>query len=112
VPKLFEGLADLDRTVHEPARLAILTGLSAFSSADFLSLQRLTGLTSGNLSVHLTKLEQAGLVSIQKSFAERKPRTTARLTREGRAAVGAYWERMDRLRRQAAEWRKKGPDRE
>lgn len=112
MPKLFEGLADLDRTVHEPARLAIVTGLSAFESTDFLSLQKLTGLTPGNLSVHLTKLELAGLVTIEKSFEGRKPRTTVRLTRDGRAAVEGYWQRMDSLRKQAARWRASGPTKE
>jgi DNA-binding transcriptional ArsR family regulator len=111
VPRLFEELADLDRTLHEPARLAIVTGLSAFESSDFLSLQKLTGLTPGNLSVHLTKLEQAGLVTIEKSFQGRKPRTTVRLTRDGHAAVEGYWQRMDSLRRQAHRWRANGSPR-
>ncbi len=102
--KLFEGLADLDRTVHEPARLAILTALSAFESTDFLSLQKLTGLTPGNLSVHLTKLEEAGLVGIEKAFAGRKPRTSVRLKPAGRAAIEAYWRRMESLRKQAVRW--------
>lgn len=109
MPRLFEDLADLDRTLHEPARLAIATGLSAFESTDFLSLQKLTGLTPGNLSVHLTRLEQAGFVTIAKSFEGRKPRTTLRLTPGGRAAVDGYWQRMDALRRQAARWRANGP---
>jgi DNA-binding MarR family transcriptional regulator len=80
--------------VYEPARLAIVTGLAAFESTDFLSLQKLTGLTPGNLSVHLTKLEQAGLVAIEKPFAGRKPRTTVRLTRHGHGgwrAIGGAW---------------------
>lgn len=104
MPRLFEQLADLDRTLHEPARLAILTGPSAFEATDFLSLQKLTGLTPGNLSVHLAKLEQAGLAATEKSFAGRKPRTTVRLTRNGRAAVEAYWRQMDSLRKQAGRW--------
>jgi DNA-binding MarR family transcriptional regulator len=106
VPKLFEQLAELDRLVHEPARLAILTALSAFASADFLSLQKLTGLTPGNLSVHLTRLEQAGLVAIEKGFLGRRPRTTAGLTPAGRSAVEGYWRRMDGLRREAGRWRR------
>ncbi|HEY3056658.1 MAG TPA: transcriptional regulator, partial [Thermoanaerobaculia bacterium] len=60
----FERLAGLDRLVHEPARLSILTALSACKSADFLFLQRLTGLSKGNLSSHLSKLEEGGLVAI------------------------------------------------
>ena len=58
-----EEVGELDRTIHEPARLAILTVLSAADSADFVYLQRATGLTKGNLSSHLTKLEAAGLVA-------------------------------------------------
>jgi DNA-binding transcriptional ArsR family regulator len=54
----------LDRLVHEPGRLAILTVLSSVSDADFLFLQRTTGLTKGNLSSHLAKLEDGGLVAI------------------------------------------------
>ena len=58
----------LDRLIHEPARLAILTVLSSVRAADFVFLQHTTGLTQGNLSSHLTKLEEAGLVRIEKSF--------------------------------------------
>ena len=58
----FKSLAELDRTIHDPSRLAILTALSSCRSADFLYLQRLTGLSKGNLSSHLAKLEDAGLV--------------------------------------------------
>jgi DNA-binding MarR family transcriptional regulator len=96
----FEDLARLDRLVHEPARLAILTALSACESADFLFLQRLTALTKGNLSAHLSKLEEAGLVSIEKAFAGKKTRTTLRLLNAGREAVDRHWRRLDALRRQ------------
>ena len=58
----FKSLAELDRMIHDPSRLAILTALSSCRSADFLYLQRLTGLSKGNLSSHLAKLEDAGLV--------------------------------------------------
>ncbi|MEA2704976.1 MAG: hypothetical protein QOD63_2921, partial [Actinomycetota bacterium] len=58
----------LDRLIHEPGRLAILTVLSSVKDADFVFLQRTTGLTKGNLSSHLTKLEDAGLVRIEKRF--------------------------------------------
>jgi DNA-binding transcriptional ArsR family regulator len=66
----FEQLANLDRMVHDPARLAILTALSACERADFLFLQRITGLTKGNLSSHLSKLEEAGLVEIGRQLLE------------------------------------------
>ena len=96
-----EEVGGLDRTIHEPARLAILTVLSSAESADFLFLQRATGLTKGNLSSHLAKLEEAGLVEIEKRFVERRPNTLVRLTKAGRARIGEHWERLDGLRRNA-----------
>ena len=95
----FEEITQLDRLVHEPARLALLTALSECLSADFLFLKRLTGLTKGNLSVHLSKLEAAGLVAIGKEFIGKKPRTVLTLTAEGREAVDSHWDQLDRLRR-------------
>jgi DNA-binding transcriptional ArsR family regulator len=93
----------LDRLVHEPARLAILTVLSACASADFLFLQGATGLTKGNLSSHLAKLEAAGLVQIDKRFVGKRPNTLVRLTRDGRDAVDGHWRALDDLRQEA--WR-------
>jgi DNA-binding transcriptional ArsR family regulator len=84
----------LDRLIHEPGRLAILTVLSSVKSADFVFLQRTTGLTKGNLSSHLTKLEEAGLVQIEKRFVLKKPNTNVELTRwagSGSATTGASW---------------------
>lgn len=101
----FEGLANLDRRVHEPTRLAILAALSACRSADFLFLQRITGLTKGNLSSHLAKLEEAGLVEIEKRFLGKKTQTMARLSDAGREAIASYWREMESLRRRAASWR-------
>jgi DNA-binding transcriptional ArsR family regulator len=100
----FEELADLDRLIHEPARLSILTALSACKSADFLFLQRLTGLSKGNLSAHLSKLESAELVDIVKTFAGKIPRTTVKLTRGGRTQLEHHWNELDRLRSAAREW--------
>jgi DNA-binding MarR family transcriptional regulator len=96
-----EQVGELDRTIHEPARLAILTVLSACDSADFVYLQRATGLTQGNLSSHLSKLEEAGLVEIEKRFVERRPNTLVRLTDAGRKGVGEHWARLEDLRRSA-----------
>ena len=98
VARPFEELAGLDRLIHEPARLAILTALSACDSADFLYLQRLTGLTKGNLSAHLAKLEKGGLVAADKAFIDRKPRTALRLTPDGRLAIELHWKRLDAAR--------------
>lgn len=101
----FKDLAALDRLVHEPARLALLTALAACAGADFLYLQRLTGLTKGNLSGHLARLEEAGLVAVEKRFAGKTPVTTARLTEAGRAAVERHWDALERLRRRTLHWR-------
>ncbi len=106
----FEEMAGLDRLVHEPARLAILTALSAASSADFLYLQRLTGLTKGNLSTHLSKLEEGGLVQIEKQFIGKLPNTVVRLTPKGRTAIERHWQQLENLRKSASKWQpeKKG----
>jgi DNA-binding MarR family transcriptional regulator len=87
-------LRNIDRLVHEPARLTILAYLYVVESADFTFLMRQTGLTWGNLSSHLTRLEAAGYVRIEKEFVGRKPRTMLRLTDEGRAAFDDYRRRM------------------
>ena len=88
----------LDRLIHEPGRLAILTVLSSVKNADFVFLQRTTGLTKGNLSSHLTKLEQAGLVEIEKRFIHRKPNTNAALTSLGRRRIADHWTQLERLK--------------
>jgi len=88
----------LDRLVHEPARLAILTVLSSVTDADFLFLQRATGLTNGNLSSHLAKLEDAGLVSVEKRFVRRKPNTNLAITPLGRERTARHWAQLERLR--------------
>jgi DNA-binding transcriptional ArsR family regulator len=93
----------LDRLVHEPGRLAILTVLSSVGDADFLFLQRITGLTKGNLSSHLAKLEDAGLVVIDKRFVRKKPKTTVELTALGKRRVARHWDQLERLKHLAAE---------
>jgi DNA-binding MarR family transcriptional regulator len=93
---LFEGLRDLDRLVHEPARLMILAHLFVTESADFVFLANQTGLTLGNLSSHVTKLEEAGFVEVEKTFRGKRPNTQLRLTVPGRAAFAGYRERMER----------------
>ena len=90
-------LANIDRMVHEPARLMVLSYLDAVESADFIFLMRLTGLTWGNLSSHLSKLEEAGYVATEKEFVNKKPHTMIRLTDQGRAALGSYREIMQRV---------------
>jgi DNA-binding transcriptional ArsR family regulator len=87
-------LNDLDRLIHEPARLMIVTILSAVESADFLFLQRETGLTKGNLSAHLTKLEESGYVKIEKTFKGKIPFTVCKLTTPGQEALNRYRQQM------------------
>lgn len=84
------GLIDIDRTIHEPARLMIVAVLSAVKEADFLYLLEATELTKGNLSAHLSRLEEAGYVDIEKMFAGKTPRTVARLTKAGARALDDY----------------------
>jgi DNA-binding transcriptional ArsR family regulator len=100
----FEELADLDRLVHEPARLAILTALAACKAADFLYLQRLTGLTKGNLSSHLSKLESAKFVLVEKEFVGKIPNTRISITKSGRSAVERHWKRLDQIRQTSLHW--------
>jgi DNA-binding transcriptional ArsR family regulator len=88
------NLQDINRLVHEPSRLMILAILNAVESADFLYLLRETQLTKGNLSSHLTKLEEGGLVEIEKTFQGKIPLTICRLKEEGRSAFETYRKQM------------------
>jgi DNA-binding transcriptional ArsR family regulator len=88
----------LDRLIHEPARLSIMTVLSAVKAADFVFLQRVTRLTKGNLSSHLTKLEEAGLVKIEKRFVNKKPNTNIELTAVGKERIVNHWRQLELLR--------------
>jgi DNA-binding MarR family transcriptional regulator len=91
------GLPDLDRLIHEPARLTIAAILYAVDSADFLYLQRETGLTKGNLSAHLSKLEEAKYVMIEKTYRGKTPLTICRLTEAGRIAFENYRNQLKHL---------------
>jgi DNA-binding transcriptional ArsR family regulator len=106
----FEELAALDRLIHEPARLALLTALTSCESADFLYLQRLTGLSKGNLSSHLSKLEEAGLVTVEKQFKGKTPLTRIAVTQPGREAVERHWQQLEQLRSKAQRWVPQGTD--
>jgi DNA-binding MarR family transcriptional regulator len=83
-------LADLDRVIHAPARLMILTYLYVVSKADYVYLMNLTELTWGNLASHLGKLEKAGYVEIEKKFVGKKPHSMVKMTKIGRAAFKQY----------------------
>ena len=86
----YREIAELDRVIHEPARLIIVSLLSGAAEADFLYLQRETELTKGNLSSHLSKLEAAGYIQLEKTYRGKIPMTLCRLTPQGRAAFEHY----------------------
>ena len=88
------SLADLDRLVHEPGRLLVLACLSVVERADYLYVLKQTGLTQGNLSSHLAKLESGGYVSVEKTFQGKVPRTQLSLTQAGRLAFRTYREQI------------------
>ncbi|HYF64645.1 MAG TPA: transcriptional regulator [Herpetosiphonaceae bacterium] len=97
---VFEDIANLDRLIHEPARLALLTILSrmhADDRADFVYLRKMIGLTEGNLSGHITKLEEGGLIHIQKQFVNKRPNTQIRLTETGEKAIARYWRTLEHI---------------
>ena len=87
----------LDPAIHAPARLMILAFLGAVESADFTFLLTQTGLTRGNLSTHISRLEEAGYVRVRKEFVERVPRTLYKLTDSGRKAIALYRENMQQV---------------
>ena len=89
-----QKVIEVDRLIHEPARLLIVTILSAVESADFLYLQRETGLTKGNLSSHLSKLEAANYIEIIKTYRGKIPLTICRLTEFGKEAFMKYRDQL------------------
>ena len=90
-------IVGVDRLLHEPSRLVICAVLYVVKRADFLYLQRQTGLTAGNLSAHLQKLEKNDYIKIEKTFDGKTPRTTCELVDTGRTAFDAYRENIKRL---------------
>lgn len=91
-------MAELDRLIHEPARLRILTILAGVEAADFNFLLNTLGLTKGNLSSHMDRLEKAGYVKVEKSFNGRIPHTEFQITEQGRKALEEYWKQLDNIR--------------
>jgi len=85
-----QPLANIDRVIHEPARLLIVAHLYVVAEADFLFLEQQTQLTRGNLSSHLSKLEESGYVEVRKEFIAKVPHTVLRLTDQGRSAFDEY----------------------
>jgi DNA-binding HxlR family transcriptional regulator len=84
------NLSDLDRVIHEPSRLLLVALLSSVESADFLFLLKESRLTKGNLSVHLSRLEEAGYLRVEKTFRGKIPHTEYRLTPKGKTAFDEY----------------------
>lgn len=89
-----QSLTTVDKVIHEPARLTIMAYLYVVESADFLFMMRQTGLTFGNLSAHMSKLEQTGYIKIVKEFVGKKPHTMLFLTKKGRTAFEEYRQNM------------------
>ncbi len=84
------NISDVDRVIHEPSRLLLVALLSSVESADFLFLLKESRLTKGNLSVHLTRLEEAGYLHVEKSFRGKTPHTEFHLTSKGKKAFDGY----------------------
>ena len=89
-----DPLAEIDPLIHAPSRLRVMTYLYVVDSIDFVYLKRVTGMSWGNLSTHLTKLEEGGYISLRKSFQDKKPNTMIQLTDEGRQAFRQYKDSM------------------
>ena len=90
-------LTEVDRIIHEPARLVISTILYTVKEADFLFLLHESGLTKGNLSSHLAKLEEAGYIKIEKKFNDKKPQTLCSMTLLGRQAFEEYRAHINKI---------------
>jgi DNA-binding MarR family transcriptional regulator len=90
-------LTDVDRVIHEPARLLIIAILYAADQVDFLYLLRETGLTRGNLSTHLSRLEQAAYVKVEKTFRGKMPHTLISLTPNGKLAFETYRKQINQI---------------
>ena len=95
--KSLQSMLDVDRLIHEPARMIILSILYVLESADFLYLLRETGLGKGNLSSHLTRLEQAEYIKIEKTYRGKTPMTICQLSERGQAAFETYREQLKRV---------------
>lgn len=88
------SFSEIDRVVHEPARLMLMAALYVLESADYTFLMNITGVTWGNLSAHISKLEESEYVYVEKSFKGKRPNTMLRLTPKGRDAFQSYRSKM------------------
>lgn len=91
------GPEEFDRLVHEPSRLVLMANLYVVEEADFLYMTRQTGMTAGNISSHMAKLEDAGYVHVRKEFRDKRPRTIYKLTAAGRRAFDTHRDRLSAL---------------
>lgn len=90
--------SNVDRVIHEPARLRIMMILSDIAEADFKFMLSATGATKGNLSSHMDRLEKAGYLIVLKSFNGKIPHTRYHLTTSGKRALSKYWVTLDEIR--------------
>jgi len=90
----------LDKTIHQKARLGIMSILMASEEADFNYLKDKLKLTDGNLSSHLSLLEKEKYIKIKKKFIKKKPKTLCRMTEKGRQAFQEYLENLEKIIRQ------------
>ncbi|MDD2210848.1 MAG: transcriptional regulator [Candidatus Cloacimonetes bacterium] len=90
-------IEEIDRMIHEPARLRIMIYLSLIQEADFTNLLYNTKLSRGNLSAQLQKLEAVGYIDINKKFIKRIPRTLVLITDAGVKALRKYKENLNRI---------------
>ena len=92
--EMIRHILETDKVIHEPARVVILSLLNVVEYADFVFLMNETGLTQGNLSSHLSKLETAGYIEIEKTFHQKRPRTIIRISKSGQDAFNLYLKSM------------------
>ena len=92
-----QPILEIDRLIHEPSRLLILSLLYVLESAEFVFLLRQTGMAQGNLSSHLKRLEEGGCIDVTKEFVGKKPRTLLALNERGRRAFKQYVLEMKKI---------------
>jgi len=97
MPASVASHGEVDRLIHEPARFQVMALLYVIESADFTFIMNQLGLTWGNLSAHITKLEDGGYVTVEKGFKGKRPQTMLSLTKEGRKAFQGYRQTMKQM---------------
>ena len=95
-----ERILKLDPVIHAPVRLAVLSILATVENANFIFLRESTGATDGNLSTHLSKLEEAGYIKIHKTYQGKKPQTVYSVTEKGRDALLRYIDDLEKIVRE------------